>query len=347
MYFPNHRIEDLIKPENYSDKLELGNIKSDDALALLENMLRIRLTEQKLALEKKNGNIGGPVHLGAGQEAIAVGVSCNLKNSDKIFGAHRSHAHLLSINPNIHKLFSEILGKETGFSKGMGGSMHLWDGDSGFYGSVPIVAGTVPLAVGAGIASRLKRDKSIAVSYLGDGAAEEGVVFESMNLAKMHDSPTLFVIENNLFSSHMHLSQRQPYNSTIRIGEACGIRSVLVDGNNVLEVKEVSESLINHARNHNEPVLIEAITYRFYGHVDWREDIDVGVNRSIQDLENWKKRDPILRLSKSLIDKNYMQQQDFKEMEVKITKEIESAWSKALKDPFPTEDKLLERVYAR
>ena len=124
----------------------------------------IRFTEEKLAYERENGNIGGPVHLGAGQEAIAVGISNCLTSDDRIFGAHRSHSHLLSLNPDTHRLFAEVLGKETGFSRGMGGSMHLIDEKSGFYGSVPIVSGTVPIAVGA--AYQLKRQGTRNISVV-------------------------------------------------------------------------------------------------------------------------------------------------------------------------------------
>ena len=124
-------------------------------------MILIRVTEEKLAEKREEGIIGGPVHLGAGQEAVAVGISNNLNKEDRVFGAHRSHSHLISLNPLIYKLFAEVLGRDTGFSKGMGGSMHLIDKESGFYGSVPIVAGTVPLAVGAGLAAKLKENKFI------------------------------------------------------------------------------------------------------------------------------------------------------------------------------------------
>ena len=186
-------------------------------------MMLIRHSEHKLAQMKKEGMIGGPVHLGVGQEAIAAGMTQHLNASDRVFGAHRSHAHLLAINPDCYKLFAEVLGKATGFSKGMGGSMHLFDQSSGFYGSVPIVSGTVPLAVGAGFASKLQDNETVAVCYLGDGAVEEGVVHESLNLASVFSLPVIFVVENNLFASHMHISQRQPANFTARFAEANNI----------------------------------------------------------------------------------------------------------------------------
>ena len=142
-------LKELSNPKKYHNSISIKNQDIGILKKMLGTILLIRKTEQHLAFERKNGVIGGPVHLGAGQEAIAVGISQNLKKTDRVFGAHRSHSHLLALNPDFYRLFAEVLGKETGFSKGMGGSMHLYDQPNGFYGSVPIVAGTVSLAVGA------------------------------------------------------------------------------------------------------------------------------------------------------------------------------------------------------
>ncbi len=233
-----NNIKDLINPKKYNHLISIDNQEIDVLKYILHRMLLIRKVEQKLALEKKNGSILGPVHLGVGQEAIAVGVSQNLKKTDRVFGGHRSHSHLLSLNPDIYKLFAEVLGKKSGFSKGMGGSMHLFDQSNGFYGATPIVAGTVPLAVGAALASKMQNLKDIGVSYLGDGAVEEGVVHESFNLAKVLKTPVLFVIENNLFASHMHISLRQPSESVSRFADANHIPYKLLDGNDIVSVAQ-------------------------------------------------------------------------------------------------------------
>ena len=176
---------------------------------LLWKMIFIRKAEEQIAIGKKRGEIGGPVHLGVGQEAVPVGISAALLECDVAFGAHRSHGHLLARNMNAYPLFAEVLGKSTGYSKGMGGSMHLWDGSCGFLGSVPIVAGTVSLAVGAALAQKIRDERSVAIAYLGDGAVEEGVVHECQ-IFHRYTNCQLFVIENNLFASHMHISERQP-----------------------------------------------------------------------------------------------------------------------------------------
>ena len=220
----------------------------------------------------------------------------------------------------------------------MGGSMHLYDQSNGFYGSTPIVAGTVSLAVGAAMASKMQNLKDIGVSYLGDGAVEEGVVHEAFNLAKISKAPVLFVIENNLFASHMHISLRQPSETVSRFAEANQIPYKLLDGNDVVAVAQSSKELINNIRNGRGPALLELITYRWYGHVDWREDIDVGVERSMEDINDWKARDPIHRLSQSMINSKILTREEEQEIVEKIDKQIRIAWKKAINHPYPTKD---------
>ena len=341
-----HELNGLSNPAEFQGSISINNIDPNLLKDMLMSMILIRKTEQKLALERKNGLIGGPVHLGAGQEAIAVGISSSLQSSDRVFGAHRSHAHLLALNPDFYKLFAEILGKETGFSKGMGGSMHLFDQPNGFYGSVPIVAGTVPLAVGAAMAARMQNTNDVGVAYIGDGAVEEGVVHESFNLAKIQKAPILFVIENNFFSSHMHISLRQPSNMISRFAVANDIQYKLIDGNDVVAVYEAAKQQISEMRSGEGPRLIELVTYRHYGHVDWRDDIDVGVERSLDDVENWKARDPIKRLSDSMIDNSiWSKDQELKYIE-KLENSISTAWDKAMNDPYPDTNVVLDYVYA-
>ena len=327
------------------EALDISSISPKELIEQLKAMVRIRQAEIKIAEMRKEGHIGGPVHLGAGQEAIAVGISAHLRKSDRIFSAHRSHAHLLALGSDVRKLFAELLGKSTGLTHGMGGSMHLWDQSNGFYGSVPIVAGTVPLAVGAGLAAKMQKSGDIAVAYFGDGAAEEGVVQESLNLASQLGVPVLFVCENNFFSSHMHISQRQPIQSVARFAEANNIVNEVVDGNNVIAVGAAASKLIAESRKSNVPVFLEVVTFRHYGHVDWREDIDVGVNRSASEVEKWKSRDPIERLKNALVKNNLLNQDDLKNIYQDIDSEIERAWSTADSDPFPVTEDLLRTVY--
>ncbi len=336
---------ELADPLHCQKPVDVGGRDVSVLLDQLKMMMRIRLAERCLADAKRDGLIGGPVHLGVGQEAIAVGVSTKLRKSDRVFGGHRSHSHVLSLGADLHRLFAEVLGRDTGLSRGMGGSMHLWDRPNGFYGAVPIVAGTVPLAMGAGLAAKLQCTNDIGVAYLGDGAVEEGVVHESLNLARITKSPVLFVVENNLFASHMHISLRQPKEATARFAAANDMPYEVVDGNNVVEVNQAAKRLIDNARAGNGPGFLEAVTYRWYGHVDWREDIDVGVNRSLDDVTQWRKRDPIARLAAGLENEGIIRGNDVQEMEVEIAKEIEETWSSAMKDPYPKDSTLLSRVY--
>ncbi len=336
----------LIDPLQYQHPIDVDGQGVGDLLQQLEMMLRIRLAERCLANGRRDGLIGGPVHLGVGQEAIAVGVAAELRKTDRVFGAHRSHSHVLSMGASVHRLFAEVLGKDTGLSRGMGGSMHLWDQPNGFYGSVPIVSGTIPLAVGAALAAKLQDTDDVGVVYLGDGAMEEGIAHESLNLARMLKAPVLFVVENNLFASHMHISLRQPKEVTARFAAANDIPYEIVDGNDVVKVRAAAAKLIASARTGGGPGFLEAVTYRWFGHVDYREDIDVGVNRSIDDVTAWRKRDPIARLMAGLERAGLCEPHQIKEMEKRIAKEIEYAWEQALSDPYPQISSLTSRVYA-
>ena len=341
----NFTLDEFINLSKNPSPIQLEKINSNSCVQFLKDMSKIRTVEKKLANRRQAGVIGGPVHLGVGQEAIAVGVSSSLRPTDRVFGAHRSHSHLLALGSDVRKLFAEVLGKETGHSKGMGGSMHLWDQSVGFYGSVPIVSGTVALAVGAGLAAKLQGIDDVAVAYFGDGAVEEGVVHESLNLARIQNIPIIFVVENNLFASHMHISKRQPKNSTARFAYANDIDYKVVDGNDVVAVQFASAELVNNARKGKGPGFIEAVTYRWYGHVDWKEDVDVGVNRSKKDIINWRNRDPIERLSNAMISTGIWSAKKDQEMQFELQVEIDKAWDLAINDPYPEQSALLSRVY--
>lgn len=328
----------------FDEIIEIPSSQIDFYIRCYSSMYLIREVEKVLAENRKSGIIRGPVHLAAGQEAIPVGISTYLRTSDNVFSAHRSHAHVLSLDSNPRKLFAEVLGKSTGFSRGFGGSMHLFSGSNGFKGSVPIVSGTVPLAVGAGLASKMKRRGDIAVAYFGDGAMEEGVVHESLNAATLLKVPVLFICENNFFSSHLHIGERQPSWINARFAHANLIKTEIVDGNNIQRVLEAAEKLIHFVRETNMPAFLEAFTYRHFGHVDWREDIDVGVGRSTEDLKMWKGRDPILRLKSALLNhvgvKHVIQS-----IEESTIERIKDAWSLAESDSPIDKQQLMSHVY--
>lgn len=342
----NWTLGGLSNPLNNNQPVDISGVQTDTLLFMLRQMVSIRSAERQIAKGREDKLIGGPVHLGVGQEAIAVGVSANLRKSDRIFSGHRSHAHLLAMGGDQRRLFSEVLGRATGHSRGMGGSMHLWDEPNGFYGAVPIVAGTVPLAVGAGLAAKLLGKDDIGVAYLGDGAVEEGVVNESLNLAQTLKAPVLFVVENNLFASHMHISERQHFESTARYADANGVAFEVVDGNDLVAVETASRRLVERARAGEGPGFLEAVTYRWYGHVDWREDIDVGIERSEQHVAAWRSKDPVGRLIAAITDRDPGLRSVVDQMQVEIERMAKVDWDLALSDPYPAEASILEHVYS-
>lgn len=336
---------DLARPERHQGPVDITGVAPAALTHYLRQMLLIRLAEERIGDMITAGKIVCPAHLGIGQEAVAVGISAHLRVTDRIFGAHRSHSHYFALGGGAHEIFAEVLGKVTGCSKGMGGSMHLHDGKRGLFGTVPIVAGTVPLAVGAALAARMDGKGDVAVAYFGDGAVEEGVIHESLNLASVFKLPVLFVIENNLFSSHLHVSLRQPSDRMARFGEANCMRSETIDGNDIIRVAQVAGSMIQQARDGQGPALLEAVTYRWRGHVGPREDVDVGVNRQV-DLAAWKGCDPVKRLFKAMEAKGLINQSDYNRIVADIENEIEQAWRRAECDPYPHHEALLECVYA-
>ena len=335
---------DLVNPDKYQEPINISNFDSNALIDDLKQMYVIRRVEEIIGDNIVTGVIKCPCHLGIGQEATAVGISRYLRSSDRVFGGHRSHTHYLGLRGSVYKLFAETLGKLDGCSKGMGGSMHLYDTSIGFGGSVPIVGASVPIATGAALAAKKDNLGDIAVSYLGDSACEEGAVQESFNLASIMKLPVIFVVENNLFASHMHIDLRQPHNSTARFAEAHGIPFKVIDGNNLTDIYKASQEAVKHCRENKGPYFIEAMTYRWRGHVGPREDTDVGVKRK-DDLNKWKKRDPIRRLKDSLINKNVLSENDFNEIINTIDTDLDEQWQKALDAPYPPKSLLTEIVY--
>jgi TPP-dependent pyruvate/acetoin dehydrogenase alpha subunit len=314
-------------------------------LPAVERMLTIRRAEERIAEGVEDGSIKCPCHLAIGQEAAAVGVAMHLRRSDRAFGAHRSHAHFIAMGGSLHGLFAEVLGRDSGVSRGMGGSMHLADRSVGFVGSVPIVGATIPIAVGAGLAARLDGHGDVAVAFFGDGATEEGGFHESLNLARLLNAPVLFVCENNLFASHLHISLRQPSNSVGRYAVAHGVPTATVDGNDVVAVSDTVQAALASMRAGGGPYLLECVTYRWRGHVGHREDQDVGVQRK-DDLAAWKGRDPIGRLVAGLVGRQLYSADQFAAVDQRVRASVNEAWSAAIVDAYPPPASLLQRVYA-
>ncbi len=341
---PSTHLGSLGDPTKHHDAIVLPTADRDWLVDALRTMHQIRAAEETIGDMVTAGRIRCPCHLTIGQEAVPVGVMRHLNAGDRVFGAHRSHGHYLALGGSLDKLMAEIQGKDTGASRGMGGSMHLIDMERGLFGTVPIVGATIPITVGAGLAAQMDGGGAVAVSFFGDGATEEGGFHESLNLASVRQLPVFFVCENNFFSSHLHIGLRQPHDSVSRFAEAHRVPWQRVDGNDVVAVADAADRAVTAMRAGQGPQFLEVVTYRWRGHVGPRDDLDVGVRRS-DDLHTWKLRDPIGRLAAALVASGVIGPEDSERMRADAQAEAQKAWDRADRDPFPADEALLDRVY--
>ncbi|RKF12413.1 thiamine pyrophosphate-dependent dehydrogenase E1 component subunit alpha [Roseovarius spongiae] len=337
---------DLVEPGAYRDPVRIGNRSREALLEDLACMLRIRKTEEQVGTLAEQGIVKTPIHLAIGQEAIPVGLSRHLRPSDAVFGGHRSHAHYLALGGDLDGLIAEIMCRETGVASGRGGSMHLIDRARGFAGSVPLVGATIPLGVGAALALKMDGQGGVGVCYFGDGACEEGVLHESLNLARVLNAPAIFVAENNLYSSHLDIAQRQPNDRLARFAEAHDMRARTVDGNDVCAVAAAAEELVGAARAGDGPGFLEVITYRWRGHVGPDANIDVGLRRSATEVAAWKKRDPIARLASALIADGALDEAGYDVLKQQELERVNAAIAAAEGAGFPDPATLLDHVYS-
>ena len=324
--------------------IDVNEIGADLLRRMLATMLRIRFFEERLADLIEAGEIHCPCHLYIGQEAVATGVCAALNKDDYIWGGHRSHGHYLAKGGDMASMMAEIYGKSTGCSKGRGGSMHLISPEVGILGTVPLVAATIPLAVGAGLASKLREDGRVSVSFFGDGAVEEGHFHESVNLAALYRLPVLFVCENNLYSSHMAILERRVEDNIYKAGELHGIPGIRLDGNDVIAVYRATVEAVDRARNGGGPTLLECRTYRWRGHVGPAWDMDVGVKRK-DELGDWIPKDPVARARARMTDLG-VPLEEFNQLERDVRAEVEEAIRFARESPSPGQDELLEHVFS-
>lgn len=314
------------------------------AKSLYSTMMRIRMFEDRLADLVEAKEVRCPCHLYVGQEAVAAGVCAALDPQDYVWGGHRSHGHYLAKGGDLPAMMAEVFGKETGCSKGRGGSMHLVAPDVGVLGTVPIVAATIPMAVGAALASVLRRDGRVSVAFFGDGAVEEGTFHESLNLAALHRLPVVFVCENNFYSSHLQLLERRANDNIVDAAAAHGLVGARVDGNAVFEVYDAAREAVARARAGEGPTLIEARTYRWRGHVGPSYDLDVGVTRR-EDLSAWRAKDPIGRLA-AWLQERHVPSDWFDDRNAAFRSEIEAAIIAARQAAYPATTELGRYVYS-
>lgn len=325
--------------------LELDDTLTEDLVEYARRMRLIRRVEETIADMVIAGEAVCPCHLAIGQEACAVGVASALGPTDRAFGAHRSHGHFLAMGGSPRSLLAEVLGKATGCSGGMGGSMHLIAPACGLLGTVPIVGATIPIAVGAALAASLDGSGAVAICYFGDGATEEGVFHESMNLAATMRLPVIFACEHNLFASHLHISFRQPANRVSRYAAAHRVMSETLDGNDVLAVAGAARRATERARSGDGPTFLELVTYRWRGHVGPNEDNDVGVKRA-DDLSLWKRRDPVRRLEEALTMGRGVTEADLMSGCESIERELQDALDFARSSPYPASDAAAKYLFA-
>ena len=310
---------------------------NDVRAALLKTMVLIRRAEQRISDLYSEYEMRCPTHLCSGQEGICAGISHALDVKDMVFSGHRSHGHYIAKGGDLPSMFAELYGKQTGCAAGKGGSQHLIDIDCGFMGAAPILSSTISVGVGAAWSSKLDGLDQVVVVYFGDGATEEGVFHESANFAAVHKLPVLFVCENNLYSVHSALDVRQPKRPISAFGDAHGMDSALVDGNDAVAVYDVAREAVARARKGMGPTLIEATTYRYFEHCGPNEDINLGY-RSAAELDAWHEKDPITRI------KDQLSENLFSEIVSSSDVAIENAVEFAKASPFPEPDQLSKHV---
>jgi acetoin:2,6-dichlorophenolindophenol oxidoreductase subunit alpha len=320
------------------------NPHAELSLRLYRQMVRIRWFEEQVNDFYLRALMPGLAHLYSGEEAIAVGICEALKTSDYITSTHRGHGHCLAKGAAPDRMFAELLGKEAGYCRGKGGSMHIADPATGNLGANAIVCGSAGIATGAALtAKRLKKDH-VAVCFIGEGALGQGVLYEVMNLASLWKLPVIYAIENNLYTEYTHFSETTAGSITAR-GTAFGVLAREVDGQDVRAVYDLASQLVNRARRGEGPALLVCNTYRYSGH--HVGDINREYYRSKQEEQEWKtKRDPILKLGEWLVAQGYADAAKLESIEAEAKQEMKAAADFAVAAPYPQVSEVNEDVYA-
>ena len=313
----------------------------DLLLTYYRDMLLIRRFEEKAGQLYGMGLIGGFCHLYIGQEAVAVGVQHALQAGDSVITAYRDHGHMLATGMDPRRVMAELTGRVTGYSKGKGGSMHMFARDKRFYGGHGIVGACVPLGTGIAFAHKYREDGGVCITYLGDGAVNQGQVYEAFNMAALWKLPVVYVIENNKYGMGTSVERASASTELYRRGEAYGIPGRPIDGMDVLAVRDAAEQAVGHART-NGPIVLEALTYRYRGH----SMSDPAKYRSRQEVQEVRtERDPIDRLRKTMLDGGLAGEETFKAIDKEIRAIVNEAASFAQDSPEPGPDELYKDVY--
>ncbi|MCH7806748.1 MAG: pyruvate dehydrogenase (acetyl-transferring) E1 component subunit alpha [Proteobacteria bacterium] len=329
------------KPARKGAAPEFYKASKAQLIKFYREMLTIRRFEEKAGQMYGQGEIGGFCHLYIGQEAVVVGVQDCLLEGDSIITGYRDHGHMLAAGINAGAVMAELTGRASGISSGKGGSMHMFSTENGFYGGHGIVAAQVPIGTGIAFAHRYRRQDNICVTYFGDGAANQGQVFEAFNMARLWDLPVLYVVENNRYAMGTSVLRSTGSRELWKRGDSFKIPGKQVDGMNVLAVRAAAGAAIDQVRSGKGPYLLEMQTYRFRGH----SMSDPALYRSKEEVQHMKaEHDPIGQVKKLLLDNKMASEDDLKEIGREVKAEITKAAEFAIASPEPEASELFTDV---
>ena len=315
---------------------------TQELIELLRRMWLIRAFEEKLSELYAAREVVGLLHLGIGQEAVAVGTCSFLRNDDYVFGGHRSHGHAIAKGADINRLMAEIAGRATGYCGGKGGSMHIVAAETGFVTATGVVGGTIPLALGAAFAGKEKKQQQVAVVFFGDGAGQVGPFHESLNIASLWRLPVIFVCENNGYAEFTPLSAHTNVERLARHAKTYGIPASTVDGNDLIAVRGAMSKAVAHCRSGQGPVFVECLTHRLRGHYEG----DPAKYRELSQLAQWRKKDPIARFARLLQSKKAITGKELEAIESEARSLVEQAAEFSLSSPWPADEAVATQVTA-
>lgn len=319
-----------------------AGLDDDKMQAMLHQMLLIRSFEETAEQLYFQGLIHGTMHLSIGQEGSAVGACAALRAEDYILSTHRGHGHCIAKGARAGEMMAEFFGKETGYCRGRGGSMHMADVETGNLGANGIVAGGVPMAAGVGLSIQMQQQDRVVLVFFGDGAANEGAFHESLNLAAIWNLPVIYFCENNHYAMSMSIRKASKIENLSERAAGYGVPGVTVDGNDVIEVYRVTQTAVERARSGGGPTLIEAKTYRWKGH----SKSDKQRYRTKEEVKEWQERDPIARLAQRMLEAGLLDEGTLARIQSAVDTEIAAAIDFAKASPQPDPAKILEGVYA-
>lgn len=316
----------------------------EQMLFMYRKMVEIRQFEEAAGTLYQSGQLPGFLHLYIGEEGTAVGVCTHLEDDDYITSTHRGHGHLIAKGGRRDRMMAELFARTTGYCKGKGGSMHIADKETGILGANGVVGAGIPLAAGAALSAKFRGTQQVAVSFFGDGATNQGVFHETLNLAAVWELPVVFVCENNRFGMGTPQSEHQLIEDIAVRAPAYDIPGVTVDGNDVLKVYAAADEAVTRAREGGGPTLLNCDTYRFRGHHIGDPGTSYRDREEVQEQE--RERDPIRRLAQVLIDEEEVTQEELDSLESELADELEEALEFAKNSPDPLPEDALEDVYA-